>query len=487
MTTAQMVNDEQAGARLARAIAKQGEDVRKFRGNPWAALLVVSLGFFMTLLDLTIVNIAIPDMISRLHASLDDVLWVINAYTLVLAVLLITAGRLGDLLGQRLMFVTGVVIFTAASAACGLAPGPSWLIAFRVGQGLGAAVLMPQTLAILTKVFPPERRGAALGVWGAVAGVATLAGPTLGGLLVTAFDWRYIFFVNLPVGVVVIALAILLIPEVTERRKHRIDIAGVLLASSAMLAICYGLVEGQRYNWGTITSFVTVPLVIGAGAVLLAVFLLAHELGDVHGRHGDDGHLPAAHHLPAVRAGILSTEGGPGAGPGPGHRYVRGAHGRAAVRPHRRQVHPDNGADRLRDGDGLDSAHRDNLLRLVRPPGTAYRGRLRHGVHLPAHDDGRGAGRAAAARGRRVGDAQHHPAGRSRNRHCGRGGAAAESAVLLPHRAGTDQSSGTPTGGQGQAGDRHPAGREDRHRGGLRPGRRLQAPGGHAPYPRSPD
>ncbi len=275
MTTAQMVNDEQAGARLARAIAKQGEDVRKFRGNPWAALLVVSLGFFMTLLDLTIVNIAIPDMISRLHASLDDVLWVINAYTLVLAVLLITAGRLGDLLGQRLMFVTGVVIFTAASAACGLAPGPSWLIAFRVGQGLGAAVLMPQTLAILTKVFPPERRGAALGVWGAVAGVATLAGPTLGGLLVTAFDWRYIFFVNLPVGVVVIALAILLIPEVTERRKHRIDIAGVLLASSAMLAICYGLVEGQRYNWGTITSFVTVPLVIGAGAVLLAVFLLA--------------------------------------------------------------------------------------------------------------------------------------------------------------------------------------------------------------------
>src|SRR6266542_2751695 len=234
MTTAQMVNDEQAGARLARAIAKQGEDVRKFRGNPWAALLVVSLGFFMTLLDLTIVNIAIPDMISRLHASLDDVLWVINAYTLVLAVLLITAGRLGDLLGQRLMFVTGVVIFTAASAACGLAPGPSWLIAFRVGQGLGAAVLMPQTLAILTKVFPPERRGAALGVWGAVAGVATLAGPTLGGLLVTAFDWRYIFLVNLP-----------------------------------------GVVEGQRYNWGTITSFVTVPLVIGAGAVLLAVFLLA--------------------------------------------------------------------------------------------------------------------------------------------------------------------------------------------------------------------
>ena len=132
----------------------------KFRGNPWAVLLVVTLGFFMTLLDLTIVNIAIPDMITKLHASLDDVLWVINAYTLVLAALLVTAGRLGDLIGQRVMFVIGVALFTAASAACGLASGPGWLIAFRAVQGLGAAVLIPQTLAILTMVF--RRNGAAL-------------------------------------------------------------------------------------------------------------------------------------------------------------------------------------------------------------------------------------------------------------------------------------------------------------------------------------
>ncbi|HEV2260316.1 MAG TPA: MFS transporter, partial [Streptosporangiaceae bacterium] len=183
----------------------------KFRGNPWAVLVAVSLGFFMTLLDLTIVNIAIPDMIARLHASLDGVLWVINAYALVLAVVLITAGRLGDLIGQRAMFILGIALFTAASAACGLAPGPGWLIAFRAVQGLGAAVLMPQTLAILTRVFPPQRRGAAFGVWSAVGGVATIAGPTLGGLLVTAFDWRYIFFVNLPVGAAVIALAVVVI------------------------------------------------------------------------------------------------------------------------------------------------------------------------------------------------------------------------------------------------------------------------------------
>jgi EmrB/QacA subfamily drug resistance transporter len=241
-------------------------------------LLAVSLGFFMTVLDLTIVNIAIPDMITRLHASLDDVLWVINAYALVLAVVLVTAGRLGDLIGQRVMFIIGVALFTAASVACGLAPGPGWLIGFRAVQGLGAAVLMPQTLAILTMVFPPERRGAALGVWSAVGGVATIAGPTLGGLLVTAFDWRYIFFVNVPIGLAVIALAVAVIPDLHVRRKHRLDLAGVVLASAALLGICYGLVEGQRYHWGTIRSFVTIPLVIGVGVVLLGVFLFVQAL-----------------------------------------------------------------------------------------------------------------------------------------------------------------------------------------------------------------
>ena len=248
--------------------------MQKYRGNPWLVLLVVALGFFMTLLDLTIVNIAIPNMITKLHASLDDILWVINAYALVLAVLLITAGRLGDLLGQRAVFIAGIVVFTAASAACGLSTTPGMLIAFRAVQGLGAALLMPQTLALLTMVFPAERRGAAFGIWGAVAGVATIAGPTLGGLLVTAFDWRYIFFVNLPIGVAVTILAAFLIPDLRTGRRHRMDVVGVLLASAALLAICYGLVDGQRYNWGRITSFISIPLVLGVGIVLFAVFLL---------------------------------------------------------------------------------------------------------------------------------------------------------------------------------------------------------------------
>jgi EmrB/QacA subfamily drug resistance transporter len=248
--------------------------VRKYRGNPWAVLIVMSLGFFMTLLDLTIVNIAIPDMISRLNASLDGVLWVINAYALVLAVLLITAGRLGDLWGQRRLFIVGVTLFTLASAACGASPTVGWLITFRALQGVGAALLLPQTLAILTTVFPPQRRGAAFGIWGAVAGVATIAGPTLGGLLVSAFDWRYIFFINLPIGIAVIALSFILIPDVKVGARHRLDVTGVVLATAGLLAICYGLVEGQKYNWGQITSFISIPLVIAAGVVILAVFLL---------------------------------------------------------------------------------------------------------------------------------------------------------------------------------------------------------------------
>ena len=260
----------------------------KLRGNPWAVLVVVSLGFFMTLLDLTIVNIAIPNMIAKLHASLDDVLWVLNAYALVLAVLVITAGRLGDLLGPRTMFVgrhRGV-----HGGLGGLrvrARSPGWLIGFRAVQGLGAAMLMPQTLAIITMTFPPERRGAAFGVWGAVAGLATIAGPTLGGLLVTAFDWRWIFFVNLPIGVAVLrGDARSSSRACAPGRRHRLDILGVTLASLALLAICYGLVEGQRYDWGTVD-------------------LVHHHPADHRDRHRAAGRVPAgpeATHKPTSRS-----------------------------------------------------------------------------------------------------------------------------------------------------------------------------------------
>ncbi|TMC88114.1 MAG: MFS transporter, partial [Chloroflexi bacterium] len=158
------------------------------RTNPWLVLVVLTTGFFMILLDTTIVNVAIPAMSAGLNATLDEILWVLNAYILVYAVLLITAGRLGDLFGQRNLFAIGLAVFTLASALCGLAQNSWELVAARIVQGVGGALLTPQTLAILTSIFPPERRGAAFGIWGGVAGLATIAGPTLGGAIITYID-----------------------------------------------------------------------------------------------------------------------------------------------------------------------------------------------------------------------------------------------------------------------------------------------------------
>jgi EmrB/QacA subfamily drug resistance transporter len=241
----------------------------KWRGNPWAVLLTLSLGFFMTLLDITIVNIAMPSMIDQLHASLDEILWVVNAYVLILAVLLITAGRLGDLWGQRNVFIFGVAAFTLASLLCGISQNPAELIAARSLQGLGAAMLMPQTMALIVATFPAERRGTALGVWGAVAGVATIAGPTLGGFLVTTFDWRWIFFVNLPIGVVVLIASFGVIPSVRRERRHRLDAGGVAIATAALFCFSFALTEGQRYHWDT-----WIWALVVASAVFLVIFLL---------------------------------------------------------------------------------------------------------------------------------------------------------------------------------------------------------------------
>src|SRR5689334_12941923 len=204
----------------------------------------------MILLDTTIVNVAIPAMSDSLHASLSDVLWILNAYILVYAVFLITAGRLGDLYGPKKLFMIGLVLFTLASVACGLAQNPGQLIVFRIVQGLGGALLTPQTLSVLTVIFPPDKRGAAFGIWGAVAGVATIAGPTLGGWLVTNWDWRWIFYVNVPVGVLALVLAIVVMPELKLNRTHKLDVVGTLLATAGLFLLCYGLIEGESHDWG---------------------------------------------------------------------------------------------------------------------------------------------------------------------------------------------------------------------------------------------
>ena len=242
--------------------------------NPWLALVVLCLGFFVILLDTTIVNVAIPTMLDSLHASLDQILWVLNAYLLTLAVLLVTAGRIGDIFGQRTLFVAGLALFTAASVACGLSQDATQLVLARIVQGVGAAVMSPQALVLVTAIFPPARRGAALGIMGGVTALASVAGPTLGGLIVTYLDWRWIFFVNLPIGLIGIALAFWLVPDLRPGRRHRLDLGGVVLSTAALFAIVFGLIEGQRYDWGAITgTAVTIPEVIGAGIVLVGAFI----------------------------------------------------------------------------------------------------------------------------------------------------------------------------------------------------------------------
>src|SRR6266480_1606805 len=245
------------------------------RTNPWLVLLVLTSGFFMIMLDTTIVNVAIPAMSTGLNTTLDQILWVLNAYVLVYAVLLITAGRLGDLYGQRSLFAIGLFIFTVASALCGLSQDPAQLIAARILQGVGGALLTPQTLAILTSIFPPERRGAAFGIWGGVAGLATVAGPTLGGAIITYIDWRWIFYINVPIGIAALIATFAIIPDLRPGRHHGWDVIGIIVATAGLFAIVFGLIEGERYNWGQIGSYpITIPEVIGAGAVLMVLFII---------------------------------------------------------------------------------------------------------------------------------------------------------------------------------------------------------------------
>ncbi|GAA0923862.1 MFS transporter [Virgisporangium aurantiacum] len=244
----------------------------ELKHSPWLVLVILCLGFFMILLDTTIVNVAIPAMSDSLHASLADVLWILNAYILVYAVLLITAGRLGDLYGPKRLFMVGLVVFTGASVACGFAQNPDQLIVFRVLQGIGGALLTPQTLSVLTVIFPPDKRGAAFGIWGGVAGIATLAGPVMGGWLVTDFGWRWIFFVNLPVGIVALVGAAIVMPDLKLNRRHKLDWLGTVLVTAALFLITFGLIEGQSHDWGEVWGPITIVEIIAAGVVLLAAF-----------------------------------------------------------------------------------------------------------------------------------------------------------------------------------------------------------------------
>jgi len=242
--------------------------------NPWAVLAVFALGTFLTLLDLTIVNIAIPSIVDDIHAPLDGILWMLNAYSLVYAVLLITSGRLGDIFGPRQLFAAGVAVFTISSALSGLSQDAAQLVLSRAGQGLGAALLAPQGLPMITSLFSPNKRGGVFAIFGMLAGLAVVLGPTLGGLIVSNWGWRWIFYVNVPVGALILLLTARVIPDLRPGRPHRLDFVGVGLATAGLLALVYGLIEGQRYEWGTISGVISIPLVIAAGLALIATFLV---------------------------------------------------------------------------------------------------------------------------------------------------------------------------------------------------------------------
>src|SRR5260370_32408403 len=256
------------------------------RRSPWIILLVLCLGFFMILLDLTIVNVAIPSIIDGTQRGRDEILGVLNRYIRPYGVLLITAGRLGDMFGAKRLFLIGLGVFTLASIACSLAQSPSQLIIARVVQGVGGAMRTPPTLAILTNIFRADKRGPAFGIWGAVAAVASVAGPTLGGFLATNFSWQAVFWVNVPVGIVAFVLGIWLLPGSRVGREQHLDPVGVLLASGALFAVVFGLIEGQRYHWGTFTDIASfdaggghwglfsIPSLFFASAILLVLFVL---------------------------------------------------------------------------------------------------------------------------------------------------------------------------------------------------------------------
>jgi EmrB/QacA subfamily drug resistance transporter len=241
--------------------------------SPWPALWALCVGFFMILVDTTIVSVATPTILSDLHTDVAAVVWVTSAYLLAYAVPLLITGRLGDRFGPRRVYVVGLAVFTLASLWCGLTDTIGALIIARIVQGLGASVMMPQTMAVITRTFPAESRGRAMSLWGAVAGVATLVGPILGGVLVDGFGWQWIFFVNVPVGVVGLVLALRLVPELPTKVR-RFDLLGVALSAVGMFLLVFGIQEGQTYNWGTIAGPISVWSLIGSGIVTLALFLL---------------------------------------------------------------------------------------------------------------------------------------------------------------------------------------------------------------------
>jgi EmrB/QacA subfamily drug resistance transporter len=241
------------------------------RARQLGTLAVTCIGFFMVLLDASIVTVALPTIQRELHTQLSGLQWVVDAYTLPFAVLLLTAGTLGDRFGRKRVFLFGLVIFTLGSGMCGLASSLPWLIVGRAFQGVGSAALTPGSLSLLAAAFTvPRERTQALGIWSGVSGVALAAGPLVGGFLIQVSGWQAIFFVNVPIGVIALLLGVLVLAESRNPTATRIDIPGQLLAIGGLSVLVFALIEGQADGWGS-------PLILsllGAAIALIALFLI---------------------------------------------------------------------------------------------------------------------------------------------------------------------------------------------------------------------
>ncbi|OJV89616.1 MAG: hypothetical protein BGO39_37300 [Chloroflexi bacterium 54-19] len=239
--------------------------------NPWLAMVALLFGFFMSLLDATIVNIALTDIETKLNTDLTTVSWVLNAYNLVFAVLLVTMGRFADQFGRKRLFMIGMVLFSVGSLLCAVSPNIGFLIGSRAIQAIGAAALNPVSLAIITVIFPPQKRGAAIGIWGAMAGLASAIGPVLGGFLVQNFDWRAIFFVNLPFCIIGLYMVYQFVPENKDpAASRRIDIPGLVTLTAGMFCLVLAIIQGNDWGW---TSAGTLGL-LAAGVVGIVLFIL---------------------------------------------------------------------------------------------------------------------------------------------------------------------------------------------------------------------
>ena len=241
----------------------------------WWTLGAVSFGLFMIMLDNTVVNVALPSIQRDLHMQLSELEWIVSGYALTFAALMLIGGKLADAYGRRLIFVLGIGVFTAASLACGLASSGDALIGARVAQGVGAAMMNPATLSIITVTFPAKQRGTAIGLWAGVSALALALGPLVGGLLTEHAGWNWIFFINIPVGVLAIAASFLFIDESRDETHERLDIPGLLSSGIGLFALTYGLIEANNYGWGS--ARIVGSFVVAAVALVVFVQLERHR------------------------------------------------------------------------------------------------------------------------------------------------------------------------------------------------------------------